>query len=142
MGTDLNGATSGGGSYDHGYGFVMTKQIKPFVLHADAIWNIPLLTRVDGVKTKYATYAKYDLGAEYFFHEGFNLMLEFNAFVQGDRKADGNYISDSNISYLNISPGFGRSNDKIQTLFAYQRTIAGTNTDVNDSFVFTFVYTF
>ena len=142
LGTDLNGATTGGGSYDTGYGFIITKHIKPFIIHADAIWNFPNVTRVDGVKTQYASYAKYDLGAEYFFYKGFNLMFEANATLQGDRREDGRRIPASDVNSLVISPGFGWSNDKIQTLFAYQQTIAGTNTDVNDSFVFTLIYTF
>ncbi len=142
LGTDLMGATSGGGSYDHGYGFILTKRMKPFVFHADAIWNFPVLTRVDGIKTQYASYANYDLGLEYFFYKGFNLMFELNGFVQGDRKESGNRIPDSNINSLTIAPGIGWSNNKIQTLLAYQRTLAGTNTDVNDSIVFTFVCTF
>jgi len=142
LGTDLNGATSGGGSYDHGYGFALTKTIKPFIVHADAIWNFPILTKVDGVKTKYGTYAKYDLGCEYFFYKGFNLILELNASVQGDRKENNVYVPDSDIESLTISPGIGWSNNFIQTLLAYQRTIAGTNADVNDSIVFTFACSF
>ena len=67
LGTDLNGATTGGGSYDHGYGFVVTKHIKPFIIHADALWNFPQLARIDGIKVQHGDYAKYDLGAEYFF---------------------------------------------------------------------------
>jgi len=142
LGTDLMGATSGGGSYDHGYGFILTKRIKPFVFHADAIWNFPVLTRVDGVKTQYASYANYDLGLEYFFYKGFNLMLELNGFVQGDRRESGNYIPDSNLNSLTIAPGIGWSCKEVQMLLAYQRALAGTNTDVNDSIVFTFVCTF
>ena len=69
-------------------------------------------------------------------------MLELNAFLQGDVKEDGEHVPDSDIKSLTISPGFGWSNDKIRTLFVYQRAIAGTNVDVNDSFVLTFVYTF
>lgn len=142
LGTDLNGATSGGGSYDHGYGFILTKRIKPFIVHADAIWNFPILTKVDGIKTKYGAYAKYDLGAEYFFYKGFNLMLELNAFVQGDSKENNSRVPDSDIKSLAITPGIGWSNDTIQTLLAYQRTLVGTNADVNDSLIFTFVCTF
>lgn len=140
--TDLNGATTGGGSYEEGYGFILTKHVKPFILHADAIWGVSDITRVEGVKVRYGNYAKYDLGAEYFFYKGFNLLLEMNALVQGDRTDDGMGIPSSNINSLTICPGIGWSNNTIQTLFAYQRTIAGTNTDVNDSFVFTFAYTF
>jgi len=142
LGTDLNGATTGGGSYDHGYGLIVTKHIKPFIIHADAIWNFPLLARIDGIKIQHGDYAKYDLGAEYFFYKGFNLVFEINALAQGDIKEDGDYIPDSNQRYLTITPGIGWSNNIIQTLLAYQRTIAGTNTDVNDSFIFTFACTF
>jgi len=69
-------------------------------------------------------------------------MFEISALVQGDKREDGNRIPDSNQRSLTICPGIGWSSDKIQTLLAYQRTIAGTNMDVNDSFVFTFAYTF
>lgn len=138
LGTDLSGATTGGGSYEEGYGFILTKHIKPFILHADAMWTVSNIARVDGVKTRYGNYAKYDLGAEYFFYKGLNLMFEMNTLVQGDRKEGGSRIPGSEVRYLTISPGIGWSNSTIQTLFAYQRTIAGTNTDVNDSFIFTF----
>lgn len=142
LGTDLMGATSGGGSYDYGYGINLTKKIKPFVFHADAIYSFPIETKVDGVKTRYGRYLNYDFGFEYFLHKGFNLMLEFNGFLQADKKEDGSYTPSSNIRYLTMAPGIGWSCDKIQTLLAYQRTLAGTNTDANDSVVLTCVYTF
>ena len=142
LGTDLMGATSGGGSYDHGYGISLTKKLKPLVFHADFIYSFPILTKVDGVKTKYGDYINYDFGMEYFLPYGFNLMVECNGFIQGDRKSDGQLIPASDVQYLNIAPGIGWSCDKIQILLAYQRTLAGTNVDVNDSIIFTFVYTF
>lgn len=142
LGTDLMGATSGGGSYDHGYGINFTKKLKPFILHADLIYTLPILTRVDGVKTRYGNYINYDLGVEYFLPHGFNLIVECNGFIQGDRKEDGEFVPASDVGFLNIAPGIGWSCDKIQTLLAYQRTLAGTNADVNDSVIFTFVYTF
>lgn len=142
LGTDLMGATSGGGSYDHGYGVTLTKKLKPFVLHADFIYTFPLLTEVDGVKTGYGDYLNYDFGVEYFLPCGFNLMVECNGFIQGDKKADGAYVPASDVQFLNIAPGIGWSTGSVQTLLAYQRTLAGTNVDVNDSVIFTFVYTF
>jgi hypothetical protein len=142
LGTDLMGATSGGGSYDVGYGITFTKKMRPFVLHADFIYSCPMLTRVDGVKTKYSDYVNCDLGIECFLPRGFNLMFECNGFIQGDRKADSEFVPASDVQYLNITPGIGWSCDRIQTLLAYQRTIAGTNTDVNDSLIITCVYTF
>lgn len=142
LGTDLMGAASGGGSWDHGYGIMLTKKIKPFLLHADAIYSFPQEVRVDGIKTIYGEYLNYDFGVEYFLAKGFNLMLEFNGFLQRDKQQDGSKIPGSDSSYLTISPGFGWSNAKIQTLVAYQRTLTGANTDANDSVVFTFVYPF
>ena len=142
LGTDLMGATSGGGSYDHGYGINLTKKLKPFIVHADAIYSFPLERKVDGIKTKYGRYINYDFGVEYFLPKGFNLMLEFNGFLQGDKKQGGEKSPASDISYFSVAPGIGWSNEKIQTLLAYQRTLTGTNTDANDSVVLTFVYTF
>jgi len=142
LGTDLIGATSGGGSYDHGYGINLTKKLKPFIIHADAIYSFPIERKVDAVKTKYANYLNYDFGLEYFLPKGFNLMLEFNGFLQGDKKEDGGKIPSSDISYFSVAPGIGWSNEKIQTLLAYQRTLTGTNTEANDSVVLTFVYAF
>lgn len=142
LGTDLMGATSGGGSYDHGYGINLTKKLKPFIIHADAIYSFPLERKVDEIKTKYGRYLNYDFGLEYFLPKRFNLILEFNGFLQGDKKLDGEKISTSDINYFTIAPGIGWSNEKIQTLLAYQRTLIGNNTDANDAIVLTFVYTF
>lgn len=142
LGTDSMGATSGGGSYDHGYGVIFTKKVKPFILHLDSIYSFPLERKVDNLKTSYARYLNYDFGIEYFLPKGFNFMLEFNGFFQGDKKQNGQKIPNSDIKYLNFLPGVGWSNKKIQLLLAYQRTLTGTNTDANDSAVVTFVYTF
>ena len=132
----------GAGSYDHGYGIIMSKKIRPFVIHADAIYSFPLERKLDGIKTKYGSYLNYDFGFEYFLPNGFNLMLEFNGFLQGDKKEDSEKIPASDVKYLTIAPGIGWSNEKIQTLLAYQRILTGTNTDANDSVVLTFVYAF
>ncbi|MFH0739470.1 MAG: transporter [Candidatus Omnitrophota bacterium] len=142
IGTDLMGATSGGGSYDHGYGVNLTKKLKPFIIHADAIYSFPLERKVDGVKTRYGKYLSYDFGVEYFLPKGFNLMFEFNGFLQADKTQDSEKIPASDINYFSVTPGLGWSNDLIQALLAYQRTLTGTNTDANDSIVLTFVYTF
>jgi len=142
LGADLMGATSGGGSWDQGFGINLTKKIRPFIFHADALYSFPQQVRVDGIKTHYANYLNYDIGVEYFLPKGFNLMLEANNFLQGDRREDGGRVPSTDIKYFTISPGIGWSNDKIQTLLAYQRVVLGTNTDANDSVVFTCVYTF
>ena len=142
LGTDLMGATSGGGSYDTGYGLNLTKKLKPVMLHLDIIYSVPNEVSVDGVKTKYDNYLNYDFGIEYFLPKGFNLLLEFNGFTQGNMWEDGEAISDSQINYFSMAPGIGWSNDKLQTLLAYQRTLTGANTDANDSIIFTFVLTF
>jgi len=142
LGTDLMGAGSGGGSWDQGFGINLSKKLKPFILHTDAVYNFPQQVHVDGVKTRYANYLNYDFGLEYFLPKGYNLILEVNGFLQGDRKEDGARIPGSNINYLTVAPGVGWSNSMIQALVAYQRVLTGTNTDANDSIVFTFVYTF
>lgn len=142
LGADLMGASSGGGSWDQGLGINLSKKLKPFIFHADAIYSFPQEVHVDGVKTRYADYLNYDFGVEYFLPKGFNLMFEANGFLQGDKREDGTRTSNSNINYLAIAPGIGWSNDKIQALIAYQRIVAGTNIDANDSVVFTLVYPF
>ncbi len=142
LGIDSMGATSGGGSWDPGFGINLTKKFRPFICHADAAYSFPQQVRIDGVKTRYANYLNYDVGVEYFLPKGFNLMLEANSFFQGDKWQDGDRTPSSDIGYLTIAPGIGWSNDKIQTLVAYQRIVVGKNTDANDSIVLTCVYTF
>ena len=142
LGVDLMGAGSGGGSWDQSFGINLSKKLKPFIFHADTVYSFPQQVRVDGVKTRYANYLNYDFGVEYFLPQGFNLMFEVNGFLQGDRKEDGAKTPGSDIHYFTLAPGLGWSNDKIQSLIAYQRVLTGTNTDANDSIVFTFVYTF
>lgn len=142
LGTDLMGAGSGGGSWDPGFGLNLTKKLKPFIIHFDSMYSFPQEAHIDGVKTCYANYLNCDLGAEYFLPKGFNLMLEVNGFLQGDKRQDGDTVLSSDVRYLTVVPGVGWSNDKIQTLIAYQRVMIGKNTDANDSVVLTCVYTF
>ena len=138
LGTDLTGT----GSYDQGYGVILTKKIKPFVLHADFIYNIPTLTRIDGIKTRYANYINIDCAAEYILPKGFNLLLETNYTQQGDRRSDGQLAPGTDSAALLIVPGIGWSSEKVKALVCYQRTIAGTNTNVNDSVAATLIFTF
>ena len=142
LGTDLMGASSGGGSYDLGAGINLSKKLKPFVAHADFIYSVPQERKIDTVKTRYGRYLNYDFGVEYFMAAGFNLSFEFNGFLQADKNQNGEKTPATDAAYLILSPGIGWSNQKIQTLLTYQRTLTGTNTDANDSVVFTCVYTF
>lgn len=142
LGTDSMGATSGGGSFDIGPGIILTKKIKPFVFHSDLIYSFPQERKVDEAKTKYARYLNYDFGLEYFLPKGFNFMLEFNGFLQGDKSEENIKVPASDINYFNVVPGVGWSNNTIQAILAYQRSLIGTNTDANDSVVLTLVYTF
>lgn len=89
LGADLMGATSGGGSWDPGFGVILTKKIKPFVFHVDTIYSFPQQVSVDGVKTRYTNYLNYDFGLEYILPKGFNFMFEVNGFLQGDRRGKG-----------------------------------------------------
>ncbi|MBF0123232.1 MAG: transporter [Candidatus Omnitrophica bacterium] len=132
----------GTGSWDPGVGINLTKTFKPFMIHADLVASFPQTVRVDGVKTRYGNYLNYDLAVEYFLLKGFNLMMEVNGVSQGDTREDGEGIEDSHSRSLTLAPGIGWSNERIQTLVAYQRTILGTNADVNDAVVATFIYTF
>ncbi|MFA5144446.1 MAG: transporter [Candidatus Omnitrophota bacterium] len=138
LGTD----SMGSGSWDPGLGVLMTKRAKPFIFHADAVYSFPQRTVIDDVATRYANYLNYDVGVEYFLPKGFNLLLEMNGFLQGDTKEGSDKIPSSNVNYITIVPGVGWSCDKVQLLLAYQRVVAGTNTDANDSVVLTGVYTF
>jgi len=138
LGTDSMGT----GSWDPGVGIIMTKKLKPFIFHADAVYSFPQRTDIDDVKTRYANYLNLDGGVEYFLPKGFNLMFEVNGYIQGDQWSDGSRNPGTATQYLNICPGIGWSNDKIQTLIAYQGTLIGKNTDANDSVVLTCVYTF
>jgi hypothetical protein len=103
------------------FGFNLTKKLKPFVLHADAIYSFPQKVRVDGIKTHYDNYLNYDFAAEYFLPYGLNLLLEANGFLQGDMKEDGKKIYSSDERYLIISPGIGWSCEKIKNVIVYQR---------------------
>ena len=142
LGTDSMGADSWGGSYDPGLGLILTKKVRPLVFHADLIYAVPQEARIDGVETRYGRYLNCDLGVEYFLSKGFNLMLEFNGFIQADKEEDGARAPASDIKFFTFAPGIGWSNNKIQTLFSYQRIFTGTNTDAKDAMVFTFVYSF
>ncbi len=138
LGADLTGT----GSWDPGFGLIVTKKLKPFIFHADVTYSFPQRVRINGVKTWYANYLNCDLAVEYFLPWGFNLMVEANAFFQGDMKEDGERIPGSNVKYLIISPAIGWACDKFQILLGYQRVVMGTNTDANDSVALTCVYTF
>jgi len=136
--TDLMGT----GSWDPGLGINLTKRLKPFIVHADMAYSFPQKVKIDDVETRYANYLNWDFGVEYFLPKGFNLMLEFNGFTQGDTKENGDKTPASDAQSFAFAPGIGWSNDKIQALVAYQRILLGTGTDANDSVVLTFVYTF
>ena len=142
LGTDLMGASTGGGSWDPGVGINVSKKLKPFMVHADLIESFPLEVRIDGDKTQFAQYLHADVAVEYFLPKGFSLMMELNGLTQPDKRVNGAMVDDSDTRSLTFAPGVGWSNDRIQTLIAYQRVLVGTNTYANDSIVATFVYTF
>ena len=132
----------GNGSWDEGLGVILTKKLKPFILHADCIYTIPQRVKVDDTTTTYAPYLNYDFAVEYVLLKGFNLMVEINGVCQGDKREFGKTVPASDSNSLVFAPGIGWSNDKIQTLLAYQRTVCGANADANDSVVLTCVFTF
>lgn len=138
LGTDARGS----GSYDPGLGLIMTKRTKPFIIHADASVSQPLKVDVDDMPTKYGTCLNGDIGIECFIYQGLNLLFEANGFYQGKTDLDGTKVDNSNSEYLMLTPGIGWSNDKVQTLLAYQRIVSGKNTDAIAALVLTLVYTF
>ena len=138
LGADLMGT----GSWDPGFGVILTKKVKPFIFHADAIYSVPQEVKINGANTQYANYLNLDFAVEYFLPKGFNLMVEANGFMQGEQKEDGERSQDLDSRSLTVCPGIGWSNDTFQTLLAYQRIVAGKNTDANDSVVLSVVYTF
>ena len=142
LGTDLMGAATGAGSWAYGIGLNFTKKFKPFVLHADAVYNFPQEVSIDDVETRHGRYLNYDVALEWILPKGFNLLAEFNALTQRDRLQRGQKIVDSGVKQFVISPGIGWSNKKFQTLLAYQRTLRGRNVAASDAIVFTIVYTF
>ena len=142
LGADIMTLDTGGGSYEEGYGLNFTKRIKPFILHADFLFGFPNPARVDGINTRYGSYFNYDGAIEYFFCDHFNLLAEANGLVQGDSKENGYLTPSTAAGYLNLTAGLGWSDNRIQMLIAYQRTVAGTNVDVKDSVIATFSYTF
>ncbi len=142
LGTDLNGASSSAGAWAPGFGVILLKKIKPFILHFDSIYSFPQEVGIDGVKTRYANFLNVDGAVEYVLPKGFSLLMEANAFWQGDRWQDGSRLPASDSRSLTVVPGIGWSNDKFQALLAYQRVVTGTNTDANDSIVLTGIYTF
>jgi hypothetical protein len=142
LGTDIMGATSGGGSWDPGFCLNGSKKVRSFSFHADLIWSFPQQVRVDGITVNYANYLNYDVAMEYFLPHGFNLMVETNGFRQGNRKENDSKVRHSKICYLMGVTGIGWSCKVLQTLLAYQRAVTGTNTDAIDSAILSCVYTF
>lgn len=136
LGADLMGS----GSFDPGFGINLSKTLRPFMLHAEAIYNIPLERTIDGIETRFGNYLNYDTGFEYFLPQGWNLLVELNGMVQGKTKLAGGTISGTDSSVLAGAAGAGWSNDTVQMLAAWLRTLTGKNTDAVDSVVFTVVY--
>jgi hypothetical protein len=132
LGTDLRGAPTGGGPYEHSYGLNLTKRVKPFQLHADTLLALPIETTLDGVRTDYGDYFLYDFGVEWFLPKGLNILAEFNGTSQRDRADDGARIDDSGLKSFTLSTGVGWSGKRFQTLLAYQRTLLGKNVDAVD----------
>jgi hypothetical protein len=69
-------------------------------------------------------------------------MVEANGLIQGDRREDGYLTPSTAVSFLSLVAGLGWSDERIQMLISYQRTLAGTNVDVDNSVIATFTYTF
>jgi hypothetical protein len=138
LGTDITGT----GSWDPGLAINATKKLKPFLIHADFIYSFPIETSVDGQKTQNGQYGNYDLALEYILPAGFELMAEANGCFQAGQKVEGRDVPATQSRSLMLTPGVGWSNDTIQTLIGYQRSVWGVNTDAVDAVVATVIYPF
>lgn len=125
LGTDLMGT----GSYDHGYGVNLTKAIRPLMVHADAIYTLPLKNTADGVRIRHGKYFNYDVAVEHYFGGKFNTVLELNAFRKRAEVDDGVVLPNSDSRALNALVGFAYTTEKLQTLVGYTQTISGRNTE-------------
>lgn len=131
LGTDITGT----GTWDHGYGIVLTKRWKPFALHADAIMSFPLKTTVDGTSTQYAPYLTYDFAAEYFYTDRLSLMAEFNGFSQGKVKYDGDAADGTESSYLSTLAGISYAAQNYQYFGGWQQSLLGKNSTYDGGLV-------
>ena len=138
LGTDITGT----GSTDLGIGLVATKKLKPVILHGDLSIFHPFEVTADEVKVQYGNWVTYDLGAEYFIENGVNLMLELNGFWQGKEEDDGTTVDESDVSYLQLSPGIGYTYKSFTTLLAYQMPLSGKNSLINETWILNFMVSF
>ena len=139
---DLTGDISGGGSWAPGFGISLIKKIKPCILYFDTIYSFPQNVSIDDDTTRYGNFLNIDGAVEYFLPKGFNLLLEVNGFLQGDRRQAGSRAPATDVKYLTIIPGLGWSCEQLQVVLAYQRVAVGANTNANDSVILTFMHTF
>lgn len=130
LGTDL----SGNGSYEHGYGFYYIWYLKAMKIYANADYNLPLETTVDGVRTLYGNYFNYRLMTVYPNQDGFAGMLELSGSTQGRTRYDGQLDNASKSNSLHLSPGLRYSTDTAYYSLSYERSLAGKNIVAYDSF--------
>jgi len=142
LSTDLTGDISGGGAWAPGFGVVLRKKIKPFILYFDSVYSFPQNVRIDDDKTRYGNFLNIDGAVEYILPKGFNLLLEVNGFLQGDTRQAGSRAPATDVKYLTIVPGLGWSCKQLQAVLVYQRVAIGTNANAFDSVVLTFMHTF
>jgi len=142
LGTDLMGAAADSGSWSPGIGINLSKKLRPFMVYADLIGSFPQSVDINGNRTHYSNYINGDAAIEYFLPKGFNVMMELNNLSQGDKRVNGAMVPDSNVRSLSLAPGVGWSNDRIQMLIEYQRTMWGVNQFASDTMAITFTYAF
>ncbi|MDD5258855.1 MAG: transporter [bacterium] len=138
LGTDITGT----GSTDLGVGLVATKKLKPVILHGDLSIFHPFEVTVDDVEVQYGNWVTYDLGAEYFIENGVNFMLEMNGFWQGKEEDDGTTVDESDVTYLQLTPGIGYTYKSFTTLLAYQMPLSGKNAFINETWIINFLVSF
>jgi hypothetical protein len=138
LGADLTGK----GSWDMGAGLTLSKRMRPWILHSDLIYSVPLQAQVDNVRTTYGTYLNYDFAGEYFFEPGFNLELELNGVFQSETTTEQGTVPDSSSHLLTLVPAIGWSTQQIQALLGYQVGVLGINAWATRALVLSVMATF
>jgi len=139
--TDITGT----GSTDYTYGLSFTKGVYPIrtLFHLDLLLtNVPSPVKIDGVKTEFSNTYIVNGAFEWIFYKNFNLLGELLWQTQGGKRLDGDKASDTGQGSLIFSTGIGYSRENWQLLIGYQRTLAGTNVNANDTVAGTVIITF
>lgn len=131
LGTDLRGT----GSTDLSLGLMLTKGIRPLLLHANLLYTVSFPCTLDGVKIHYGDSLNWALAGEYPIPgTRFGLVLEMNGRHQARREQDSQPLQASHQDAVLINAGVQVSwGAALMMNVGYQRTLWGANTGALDS---------